>query len=66
MSILLLVAFRMLKLQKKEFVHAKCTDTISTGLLLVKIQLFHTLSPPTTLKKSRNPSQAVQTSDIGL
>jgi hypothetical protein len=54
------------KLQKKELVHAKCTDTISTGLLLVKIQSFHTLSLPTTLKKSRNPSQAVQTSDIGL
>ncbi len=55
MSILLLVAFRMLKLRKKELVHVKCTETISTGLLLVKIQLFHTLSLPTTLKKSRNP-----------
>lgn len=66
MSILLPVAFRILKLQKKESVHAKCTDTISTGLLLVKIQSFHTLSLPTTLRKSRNQLQAVQTSDIGL
>jgi hypothetical protein len=60
-SILLLVAFRMLKLLKKELVHAKCTDTISTGLLLVKIQSFHTLSPQITLRKNRNQLQAVQT-----
>ena len=66
MSILLLVAFRILKLRKKESVHAKCTDTISTGLLLVKIRSFHTLYLPTTLRMSRNQLQAVQTSDIGL
>lgn len=65
-SILLLVAFRMLKSLKKELVHAKCTDTIFTGLLLVKIQSFHTLSPPTTLRKNRNQLQEVQTSDIGF
>jgi len=66
MSILLLVAFRMLKLQKKESVPEKCTDTISIGLLSARIQSYHTLSPPITLRKSPNQLQAVQTSDTGL